>query len=457
MVNYAFGLGLGWLLLPGDFGLIASVQSVLLVCGLVLQAGVPWALTRDIARGAETRRSALVRGAAAANLLVAFLLGLALVGLYSLGPLDAGFESVPTLIAVVLMLPSISIAAIGRAAAMGVDRFGIVAVLQLAEFGLKAAIGTVLVVLGFGVAGAIAGLLVGSVAASLLSLHFLTGPLKIAPFGPSEWPSISEAAPMLGAALGLMLILNLGLIGVKVYGAADRAQAGYYQAGVVLANAPYYLVSSAIIPVLFTRLARMRGLRETPEQVGEVLRLVLAFILPLEIGLAVAPGVALGLLFPARYGAAAASLQLLAVGNAMALLMNVLSAVFQSVRQPRLPAVVLLSAASVQAILIRAVVPDAGPVGAAAVLAIVATGGLAILGAIYVRQASLTARQSFHACLWTGRYALALGVSGAAFLVMLASGRGNWAAIMVAVLCYLVALPALRLVGYSARLRHTEG
>ncbi len=45
LIYYGFGLVAGWLLVPGEFGLLAFTQTILLIGGLVLNSGFPWTLT----------------------------------------------------------------------------------------------------------------------------------------------------------------------------------------------------------------------------------------------------------------------------------------------------------------------------------------------------------------------------------------------------------------------------
>src|SRR5215203_7555560 len=85
VLNYAFGLILGWLLLPGDFGWLAFAQTMLLVAGMVLQSGFSLALTRAVANSGGDRRDALVRGALVANLAFATVMGATVATLYVLG------------------------------------------------------------------------------------------------------------------------------------------------------------------------------------------------------------------------------------------------------------------------------------------------------------------------------------------------------------------------------------
>ena len=50
VLNYAFGLGLAWLLVPERFGVVSAVQNVLLLAAGLLNAGLPWALAIRVAK-----------------------------------------------------------------------------------------------------------------------------------------------------------------------------------------------------------------------------------------------------------------------------------------------------------------------------------------------------------------------------------------------------------------------
>src|SRR5215217_5032067 len=92
VLNYAFGLFMGWLLLPGDFGWLAFAQTILLVAGLVLQSGFSLALARAVANESG-KMDSLVRGALVANLALGSAMGVAILALYVFGPLRAGLET----------------------------------------------------------------------------------------------------------------------------------------------------------------------------------------------------------------------------------------------------------------------------------------------------------------------------------------------------------------------------
>ena len=257
---------------------------------------MPWTLTRDLVSAQEERRGALLRGALIANLGMAAGLGALVVTLYLAGPLQRGLEGFPMLVAIVAALPLIAVAAIARAAAQGISLFGRVAIIQAAEVTVKAAVGLALAGVGFGAIGAAAGFPTGALVAAAIGVALVLRRIPVMARS-IALPALGRAAPMFAALLGLALILNLDLQAMKLL-VTDRAATGQYQAAIILANAPYFLVSSAIVPVLFTRLAEARSVEDTRGRIAEALRLAVGLVLPGELLLVAMPDVVLGAFFP---------------------------------------------------------------------------------------------------------------------------------------------------------------
>jgi O-antigen/teichoic acid export membrane protein len=455
LLNYAFGLILGWLLLPGDFGWLAFAQTMLLVAGMVLQSGFSLALARAITNSGGDRRDALVRGALVANLALATAMGATVVALYILGPLKPGLETAMVAALVALSLPFISLAATARGGVQGSERFGMVASLQLVEISCKVLAGTALVLLGFGVAGAVAGFLLGGIVATALGFYYLVYKLGVRLRGTFELPTLRVVAPMLGALLGLSLVLNLDLVALKLL-SGERALAGYYQAGIVLANAPYYLVMSALVPILFVQLARFDNVAATTKAVGETLKLTIALVLPIELILMISPHATLITLFPSSYAPGAPSLRLLAIGNSLLILVGILSATFQAIGRAQIPALILLMVAFAEPIVLWIVVPAQEALGAASVFIGASATALLSLGAVYLRGVGAGAVRQ--AASWLYRYVAALGIGVTVGYAVLGSGFGIELAVVVGGLCYLGAALTLRLVFLpSLRIRLLSG
>lgn len=389
VLNYGFSLAASRLLSPGDFGLLAFAQALLLLGATILQSGVPWSLAQIVSRSTEDQRAPLVRGALVAN--VGLAAGLAaLTGiLYVAGPLRAGLEDPVIAAVVVVSLLLFAVVSIARAFAQGVAAFPVMATLQVTEVTFKAAAGLALIVAGFGAAGAVGGFAVGAAAAAVLGLGALAR-LGVRLPGPRQMPSGHVVGPMFGMLLGLALIFNLDFLAVKLL-VTDRAVSGYYQAAVILASAPYFFVHSVVVPVLFSHLVRGTTLESTRAGTLGALRLAVTLLLPIEMCLIGAPAVALDLFFPNAYAAAAPVLSLMAIGNLALIVLTTVATAFQATDQTAVPARLILLTVAGEAALLFVVVPVGGAI--AAVTSFVAATSIAatVLGIIYIRKARITA------------------------------------------------------------------
>jgi O-antigen/teichoic acid export membrane protein len=443
VINYGFSLAMGWLLAPGDFGLLAFVQSIFLLGGLILQSGIAWTLSRSIVRSDVDDRNALIRGSLLANLVMSLAMTLALVVLFVAGPLHPGFESWGMLVIAVVALNFVAIVTIVRGAAQGIENFAVMAGVQVLEVAVKAGSGILLVLLGFGVLGAVFGLVIGGIVAAVVGSLYLIRHFEMNMLGPVVFPSLRVTAPMFGALLGLALLLNEDLLAVKLLLLHDRAATGYYQSALVLANLPYFLASSALVPILFTHLSRFETFVETRESVGETIATALIFIVPLEFVLFTAPVFSLTSVFPSSYAPGSTALRFLAIGNALLIIGAILSAAFQAVGRARVPAHTFLTVTVVEAFILAYTVPHFGIVGAAATFASASVAQVVILVLMYIRSTGLDTLTN--GLRWALRYGLGVGF---AFSVgfALATSVPLLLAVIVALAIYALAMIGLKLI-----------
>jgi O-antigen/teichoic acid export membrane protein len=441
-LNYAFGLMMGWMLGPGDFGLLAFVQTLLLIGGMVTNYTFSLSLARAVIKTKDPdERDAVVRGTMLANLALAVVIAAVLLSLFAAGPLQGGFERWPVAVIVALCFPFISLISTIGGCAEGFERWGFLAALIFVEMLCKALSGVALVLLGYGALGAITGFLVGAVGASAFGFYLLKRGLGVRLRGSARLPDVRAAAAIFGTMFGLSMLLNLDLAGLKLL-ADERATVGFYQAGLVLAAAPYYLVLAAIMPVLFVQLARHDDVASTRGTVGETLGLTAALILPFEVVLIALPEQALLLLFPDVYAAGAPALRLLAIANALLVLTAIFSTVFQAIGRASVPAFILLAVTLAEPLALWAVVPRWQAMGAAWVF--VGAGVLALSGlvAAYLRGAGT--ESLWQAAPWVARYLLSVGAGLAGGGAVL--GLGAAPAVAVGGTCYLLAATLLRVV-----------
>jgi O-antigen/teichoic acid export membrane protein len=443
LTNYVFGLVLSWLLLPGDFGLLAFAQTILLIGGLILNSGFAWSTTAEIARADSPQREMLVRGSFIANLSLALALGATILLLFAFGPLRAGMETWGVALFVAATLPFISLIAIASGAVLGAERFEELALIRFLEVAFKALAGIIFVLTGFGATGAVAGFLIGSIVAAIVGIWRTMRILKMQFLGAILWPSLRMAGGMFGALLGIALLLNLDILAMKLLSGADRELTGYYQAAIILANTPYYL-ATAMLAVLFPQLSRLGKLTLTRESVGEMVRLSLIFLLPIEIVLALAPEAALTLVYPAAYVAGASALRILALGNAAIIFVATLSVAYQATRKARIPSMLLLTIAFCEAIGLFFVVPLWRAIGAASLSLVASVTALLALSALYLR--ALEWRVTKASIKWLVKYAGVLSGGVLTFVALHKVSKSVVIAVALTGLLYLTSVLYLRLV-----------
>jgi O-antigen/teichoic acid export membrane protein len=443
LTNYVFGLVLSWLLLPGDFGLLAFAQTILLIGGLILNSGFAWSTTAEIARAKGSQAERLVRGSFVANLSLALAMSTVILLLFAWGPLRAGLENWEVALSVAATLPFISIIAIASGSVRGAERFGELALIRFLEVGFKAFAGIIMVLVGFGATGAVAGFLIGSVVAAIVGIWRTMRKLKMSLFGGIVWPSMRTAWGMFGALLGIALLLNLDIIAMKLFAGSERELAGYYQAAIILANTPYYM-ATAMLAVLFPQLSRLGKLSLTGESVAETVRLLLIFMLPIEIVLALAPEAALSIVFPDAYVAGASALRILALGNASIIFVATLSVAFQATGKARIPSIILLATTFFEAIGLFFAVPLWRATGAASLFLVASFSSLIALTTLYLRQ--IEWRMTKASATWFAKYALTLSLGIVAMLAFHKASHNVLISVMITGLLYLASVLYLRLV-----------
>jgi O-antigen/teichoic acid export membrane protein len=226
---------------------------------------------------------------------------------------------------------------------------------------------------------------------------------------------------MFGALLGMALLLNLDIVALKLGSHGNRSVVGLYQAGITLANAPYYL-ASALIPILFTQIKRLSGIRQTLPIVVDTVRLALIVLLPIECLLMVAPATILGALFPAVYRTGATTLRLLALGNSALIPVAILAAVFQATGNAKTAARILLAVTAGEALALTLIVPTWQATGAAATFSAATLTALVVLASAYY--VALDRPLVTPALIWSIKYAAALAV-GICFTAIVLAHAGS--------------------------------
>lgn len=164
-VNYLYQVLVGRLLGPEQYGVFGSLFALSYLL-LILSWGVAFVSTKYVSELVGAERAGFMRGT---FLRVGVLTGALFLGLAAASPLVAGFLRLADPLLVVLVGLTVLVGplnAVNRGALRGLERFVTLGSVQVGTAAVKLLVGVGLVLVGFGVFGAIAGIVV----ATLLSL-----------------------------------------------------------------------------------------------------------------------------------------------------------------------------------------------------------------------------------------------------------------------------------------------
>ncbi len=384
-VNYAYNISMGWLLPPDQYGVLGVSTSILLILSLFVTTAFPLTVTKflsektDIDVKYRVFKSALA-GNVFTGMVVSALFYLAFVsGLVKLGENYRVFVLV-----IVLAVLASSVVTVYQNVLQAYFRFkefGAVGVVNVVTKFLGA---VSLVLMGLGAFGALLALPLASVASLLLTLYFVR---DFRFWQTHRWADTRVfffALPIFFGTVSMTLLMNLDILGVKFltdFTEADRLS-GYYRSAIIIAELPVFL-SGALMGVMFPYISR--EVESRGKYISKTLKYAIIFMLPVSLVLALIPRAVITLAFPEEYAAGAAALGVVAIGMGFLVLVTVLSGVFQAVHQPRIPAIVLVTAVILDLTALLVLVPRFGLVGAATSTTLASATAAILLSLIYIR------------------------------------------------------------------------
>jgi O-antigen/teichoic acid export membrane protein len=392
-LNYGFGVALSWFFSPAQFGILGVAQSLLLLIALAVGSGFAWTAAHDVASSGinqETRRR--FRASLAINTILGTFIAFGLWGVYRTGWLPFGPDYGLVIPLVGLTTIILSARSVINGAARGLYRFSPVALNLVGEVAIKVVVGLSLVSTGVGVAGVMAAFAIGAGISLLHSLWIIKPSNLLAGKGWYERSVISSTTPLFVGMLGVALMINLDVLGLKIFSPASQGDtlAGYYQAAVILARTPVF-IAQALTLVIFSYVAGIKNPLETKNSpIGESQEvfnyLLSAFkswyrlLLPAGLALILAPHAALSLFFPQQYQAAISALRISAAGGILLALVTLLNGVLQAAGERKKTAIAAAIATVIQLITLVLLVPRLGAIGSA--LSLLAAGITALIGLI---------------------------------------------------------------------------
>jgi O-antigen/teichoic acid export membrane protein len=236
-VNYAYTLVLLWLLPTREFAEVGSISALLLICGTIAGAALPWVLAQEVVRstGDRARRRAAVTFCVFATVVQGTAAGAVtclIVARYA--------SSNAVLAAAFCSVLLIFMAATVTGYFQGNQTFRVIAVLRVAEVAVKVGAGIGLVALGAGASGAIAGFALGAGVVAGVGLAAMAPDLELswsALAGRHLWASTQG---LMAVQSGVAVLASMDVvIGSLVIG-TQPAMATYVAAN-VLGRVPVFI------------------------------------------------------------------------------------------------------------------------------------------------------------------------------------------------------------------------
>jgi O-antigen/teichoic acid export membrane protein len=271
-----------------------------------------------------------------------------------------------------------------------------------------------LVLLGFGVGGAIVGYVIAALGASLLAWRFL-GPLEKGQ-APFDWRKlVSFGASTTGFAVAFFLLMSLDLFAVKAMGGSE-AEVGYYTSASTLSKAPYYLFAGLAMS-LFPSISKSTSSNNTDltaSYIRQSMRYMLILLVPSVLLISATSQDLLSLVYSSRYIDAAGPLSILAYGLGFLTVFLVLSYTIMGGGKPAAALIIALALIAMDIVLNILLIPEYGLTGAAWATTVTGFAGMcAAVVYVYRRfKALMSIRSLGRICLGAGIiYAIALQVS----------------------------------------------
>ncbi len=322
LLNYGYTLILLWLLPARQFAEAGSISALLLICGTISGAALPWVLAQEVLRSGQdrVRRRMAVTFCVFATLLQGAAAGLAtclIVMHYAGGPVLASAFG-----AVVFIF----MGATASGYFQGLQQFRLIAALKVSEVIVKIATGVALIALGAGATGAIAGFALGAAVVAGVGLAAMSRDItwsRSALAGRHLWAS-TQGLMAIQAGVAVLASMDV-VIGSLVLGASPALAT--YQAANILGRVPVF-IGAALSIIVFPRM--IAGRRSANAVIRQSLRLYVAVCIPVAVVTATLPGPIEGVLFPARYGDVGAILPWSALAGLAMGVVNLTTTYFQA-------------------------------------------------------------------------------------------------------------------------------
>ena len=370
--NYLYQVVMGILLPKHEFGILGVALSIFYIGSVLTQNTFSWSGTRRIASSSHMEEvSKVFRTTIAGNFALAFIASM-LILYYSH---KSETYLVPNaLIAITLVLSAFmtSYASLLRA----MKKFRQLASANVMSAFLKLFFAVVLVVLGMGAIGAVAGLLI-SIAVVSVYLAYYAAKIKLPQSRGFVRDMITETFYVSIIFLGISFMVNSSIIFMRWFSGSDDL-AGDYNAALTIARAPFF-ITSALITVLFPYISSHSNTKRD-EYAFQSIKYIVLLVFPICVSMAVDPETWLNLFFGKKYMGGAEVLRFLSIGIGFVSLAFMISSNLVAFEKLKVPAVCLFIASIIQVVVVTL---DSDPVLSSALSVVTSSTVAVVLLMIY--------------------------------------------------------------------------
>lgn len=381
LVGYIIHFGLGRYLGPAEYGIFGVILGLMSTVNILLISGFPQSASKHIAED-DAKIGSIMRNANSIQLVLCVLLFALYFGLASV---IANLLNDPSLSPYIrisaLVIPAYAFYSIYGGYLNGLRQFGKQAIAVIGNSVAKVGAVFALVLLGFGVKGAIVGYLLAALVGFLLAWRFLRPVERSgANFG---WRKlVGFGIPATLFAVMLFLLMTIDLFTVKAIGGGE-AEVGYYTSATTISRAPYFLfagLATALLPSI-SRSTSMNDAALTASYITQSMRYMLMLLIPGVLLISATSADLLTLVYSSRYVEAAGPLSILVFGLGFLTVFLVLANIIMGSGRPRVTLGMALPLVGIAIGLNIFLIPRYGLVGAA--LATTITGFIGMCAAAF--------------------------------------------------------------------------
>jgi stage V sporulation protein B len=334
IVGYIIHFGLGRHLGPVDYGTFGVVLYLMTTVNLVITSGIPQSASKHIAED-YSRAGGIIRStnriqAVFSVLILGLYLGLS--GVISGWLNDASLT--PYIRISALAIPTYAVFSIYNAGYLnGLRRFGQQAISTTGASLAKAGLVFLLVLVGFGIKGAIIGYAASALIGFLLAWNFLRSDRQRQTSYP--WKILVKfGIPATLFATAFFLLMSIDLFAVKALVGGDAA--GYYTSATTISKVPYYLfagLAMALLPSVSKALSA-NDIELARSYIRQSMRYMLILLVPGVLLISATSSDLLTLVYSSRYLPAGTPLAILAIGTGLLSIFFVLAHIIMGSGKP---------------------------------------------------------------------------------------------------------------------------